>query len=83
MHTRMAPKKKEDAYPADEELHATKAEQPAPTPTKPATFKGKVNKYAFIHLDKSIREAWGITKGTEQPISIELTAEGNLVIRKA
>lgn len=35
--------------PADEELYTTEAQATPPTPTKPATFKGKVNKYAFIH----------------------------------
>jgi len=45
-------------------------------------FKGKVNTYCFIHLPKKLREAWGITKGTEQPITIELTTEGALIIRK-
>ena len=47
------------------------------------TFKGKVNKYCFIHLKKPVMEAWGIKKGVEQPITIEITAEGNLRIRKA
>jgi len=49
---------------------------------KQATFTGKVNTYSFIHLPKKLREAWGITKGTEQPITIELTTEGALIIRK-
>ena len=57
-----------------EALHETESQ---------TTFKGKVNKYAFIHLDKSLREAWGITRGTEQPVTIEITAEGALIIRKA
>ena len=75
-------KKKKKDKPADEALHAEEVELPAPTPTEPAIFKGKVNKYCFIHLGKSLREAWNFTKGTEQPITIELTAEGNLVVKK-
>lgn len=46
------------------------------------TFLGKVNTYCFIHLPKKLREAWGITKGTEQRITIELTTDGTLIIRK-
>ena len=69
----MAKENKSDK-PADETLHETEAQ---------TTFEAKVNKYAFIHLPKSLREAWGLTKGTEQVISIDLTSEGNLVIKKA
>ena len=46
------------------------------------TFKGKVNKYGFIFLDRHVQAAWGITKGVEQPVTVELTAEGDLIIRK-
>lgn len=45
-------------------------------------FQGKVNKYGFLHFGKNLMEAWGITKGVEQPITIELTVDGNLVIKK-
>jgi len=73
----MAKEKKEDK-PADETLHAEETEaKPEQT-----TFEAKVNKYAFIHLSQKLRKAWGITKGTEQAVTIKLV-EGNLVIRKA
>ena len=67
-------KKKVDKNPADETLHAEEAQ---------TTFKGKLNKYTFIHLPKTLREAWNIQKGTERPVTLELTAEGALIIRKA
>lgn len=66
----MAKEKKEDKP-------ATEA-----TPTEPATFKGKLNKYGFIHLSKGLIESWGLTFKTEQAVSIEIV-EGNLIIRKA
>jgi hypothetical protein len=72
----MAKKKKADKHPADEALHAEEAQIQT-------TFEGKVNKYGFIHLSKRVREAWGVTKGTEQPITIELTDDNALIIRKA
>ena len=77
----MAKEKKEDK-PADEALHAEEAEQPAPMPTKPATFKGKLNKYGFIHLNKGLIESWGLTFKTEQAVTIEVTL-GQLIIKKA
>ena len=46
-------------------------------------FEGKINKYGFIHFGKPLMEAWQLSKGTEQPVTIELTAEGALIIRKA
>lgn len=66
----------------------TPAKQPAeeaePKPEEPqTTFKGKVNAYGFIHLNKKLQKAWDITKGTKYPLTIELTAEGNLILRKA
>ena len=67
----MENKKKADK-PADETLHTEEAQ---------TTFEGKVNKYGFIHLKKPLMEAWSLTKGIEQPITIEIT-EGNLVIKK-
>lgn len=46
------------------------------------TFRGKVSKYGFLHFGKPLAKAWGLTKGTEQPITIELTTDGALIIRK-
>ncbi|MFQ6068808.1 MAG: hypothetical protein ACE5KD_04605 [Candidatus Bathyarchaeia archaeon] len=66
--------KKKENKPADEALHTEEAQ---------TTFSSKINKWGFIHLNKQIRNAWGITKGTEQTVTIELTAEGSLIIRKA
>ena len=74
-------KKKKKDKPADDALHAEEAQ--ATPPTEPTIFEGKVNRFAFIHLNKALRDAWGITKGTEQVIIIELTAEDALLIKKA
>ena len=66
-------KKKNEDKPADEALHKTETQK---------VFKGKINAYAFLHLPKPLRKSWGITKGTEQAVSIELTSENALIIRK-
>ena len=58
----------------DEALHAEKAQ---------TTFEAKVNKYGFLHFGKAIMKAWNLSKGTEQPVTIELTPDDVLTIRKA
>ena len=68
----MENKKKADK-PADEALHENEAQ---------ATFKGKINKYGFLHFGKGLMQAWNLIKGTEQPVTIELTPEGALIFRK-
>ena len=78
----MAKKKK-----ADEVLHAEEAEatdSPAiPTNVSPEkkVFQGKINKYGFLHFGKALMQAWNLSKGTEQPVTIELV-EDDLVINK-
>jgi len=52
-------------------------------PTAQTTFEGKVNAYGFIHLPKGLRQAWDIQKGTEQAVTIEITAENALIVRRA
>ena len=83
----MAKKIKSDK-PANESLHAEEAKA---TDSPPITsnlspekkvFEGKINKYGFLHFGKPLVEAWQLSKGTEQPVTIELTAEGALIIRK-
>ena len=66
-----------------EEAKAT-GSPPIPSNVSPEkkVFEGKINKYGFLHFNKPLREAWGVQKGNEYPITIELTAEGNLVVKK-
>jgi len=60
-----------------------KADKPAgETQATQTTFEAKINKYGFLHFGKSLMEAWNLTKGTEQPVTVELTDEGSLIIRK-
>lgn len=59
---------------ADKALQETEAQ---------TTFKGEVNAYGFIHLNRGVREAWGIQRGEKTPITIEINAEDALIIRKA
>jgi len=49
-----------------------------------ATFpiEGKVNKYGFIYLDGDILAAWGLSKGKEQRIALDMTQDGALILRK-
>ena len=45
--------------------------------TKPKTeFKGKVNKYAFLHIEKRLYEALGWEKGEDIAVKITQTANG-------
>jgi len=46
-------KKKTDEHPADEALHAEKAQK---------TFEAKINKYGFLHFGKPMMEAWQLSK---------------------
>lgn len=57
-----------------------KKKQDKPTPQ--TTFEAKINKYGFLHFGKPLMKAWNLTKGTEQPVTIEITTEGSLIIRK-
>ena len=81
LSARMVKKNKTDK--PTEEAKATDS-PPIPSNVSPEkkVFQGKINKYGFIFLPKSIRESWGITKGVEYPLAIMLTAEGTLIIRK-
>lgn len=54
-------------------------EEAQPTQT---TFEAKINKYGFLHFGKPLMEAWQLSKGVEQPVAVELTPEGSLIIRK-
>jgi len=44
--------------------------------------EGKINKYLFLYLDSNVASAFGIEKGKEYPVSIDLK-DGALVIKKA
>lgn len=64
--------------------HKPKANESAQTvETKSAKFptEGKLSKYGFIYLDADVLAAWGLSKGSEQQLSIDLK-EDDLVIRK-
>ncbi len=58
-----------------------KANAKKPVKTKFPT-EGKLNKYGFIYLDTDVLAAWGLSKGTEQKLSIDLE-DGALTVRKA
>jgi len=88
--TRVAQKDKEFEATVSPEKTA-KSRKPKEKPKEPekekpqgVTFpiQAKVNKYAFIFLSSDIQEAWGIEKGKEYPISVDLK-DGALIIKKA
>ena len=76
----MAKKNKTDK--PTEEAKATDS-PPIPSNVSPEkkVFQGKINKYGFLHFSKGLVQAWNLSKGVEQPVTIELI-EDNFVIKK-